>query len=71
LGCNTDYRCFGHVAQKYFNFVECTVEQRSSTGVRDAPSGASKYAQGAPLRKGSQRCITIEKEIYSSVWVVD
>jgi len=28
--------------------------QRSSTGVHGAP----KYAWGAPLRKGSQKCIT-------------
>jgi len=36
--------------------ISC-VEQCSSTGVHGAPQGAPKYAWGAPLRKGSQRCI--------------
>jgi len=39
-------------------FREHTLEQRSSTGVHGASWGAPKYAWDAPLRKGSQRCIT-------------
>jgi len=34
------------------------LHQHSSTGVHVVPQGAPKYAWHAPLRKGSQRCIT-------------
>jgi len=39
-------------------FFTYALYQRSSTGVHGAPYGAPNYAWGAPLRKGSQGCIT-------------
>ena len=44
--------------KEWLRFRNNCLIQRSSTGVHVALQGAPKYAWGAPLKKGSQRCIT-------------
>jgi len=61
LGCFTDWQknLRGVVPVRGTVWLRtASLEQRSSTFAHGAPWGAPKYAWGAPLRKGSQGCIT-------------